>query len=45
MAIAFNILRRTANAHKRSLHIVTHDDDFAERTDRIIEMDDGRVVG
>lgn len=28
----------------QSLLVVTHDDDFASRTDRIITMDDGRVV-
>ncbi len=43
--IVFDIFRRIADEHKRSLLIVTHDDDFAKRTDRIIEMDDGRVVG
>ena len=43
--IVFDIFRRIAGEHKRSLLIVTHDPDFAKRTDRIIEMDDGRVVG
>ncbi len=42
--IVFDIFRRIAEEHKRSLLIVTHDPDFAKRTDRIIEMDDGRVV-
>lgn len=42
--IVFDIFRKIADEHKRSLLIVTHDQDFAERTDRIIEMDDGRVV-
>ena len=42
--IVFDIFRRIADEHKRSLLIVTHDPDFARRTDRIIEMDDGRVV-
>jgi ABC-type lipoprotein export system ATPase subunit len=31
--------------HKQSLLVVTHDNDFASRTDRIIEMDDGKVIG
>jgi hypothetical protein len=26
------------------LLVVTHDDDFAHRTDRIITMEDGRIV-
>lgn len=42
--IVFDIFRQIADEHKRSLLIVTHDQDFAARTDRIIEMDDGRVV-
>ena len=42
--IVFDIFRRIANEHRRSLLIVTHDPDFAKRTDRIIEMDDGRIV-
>ncbi|TXI81915.1 MAG: ABC transporter ATP-binding protein [Flavobacteriales bacterium] len=43
-AVVFDIFRRIADEHKRSLLIVTHDRDFAERTDRVIEMEDGRVV-
>jgi lipoprotein-releasing system ATP-binding protein len=27
-----------------SLLIVTHDHDFANKTDRIIEMSDGRII-
>jgi len=27
-----------------SLLVVTHDEDFAKRTDRIIEMEDGRIL-
>lgn len=42
--IVFGIFQRIASEHKRSLLIVTHDNDFAARTDRNIEMDDGRVV-
>jgi len=42
--IVFEIFQRIASEHKRSLLVVTHDDDFAKRTDRIIEMDDGRMV-
>ncbi|MBP8824347.1 MAG: ABC transporter ATP-binding protein [Flavobacteriales bacterium] len=42
--IVFDIFRRIADEHKRSLLIVTHDPDFAKRTDRIVEMDDGRIL-
>lgn len=42
--IVFGIFDRIATEHKRSLLIVTHDVDFAARTHRNIEMEDGRVV-
>ena len=42
--IVFGIFQRIASEHKRSLLVVTHDNDFAARTDRNIVMDDGRVV-
>jgi lipoprotein-releasing system ATP-binding protein len=41
--VVFKIFQKLA-AGGQSLLVVTHDDDFAGRTDRIIEMDDGRVV-
>ncbi|MFZ1687719.1 MAG: ABC transporter ATP-binding protein [Flavobacteriales bacterium] len=44
-ALVFDIFRNIASEHKRSLLVVTHDNDFAARTDRNILMDDGRVVG
>lgn len=43
-AIVFDIFKRIASEHKRSLLVVTHDNDFAARTDRTILMDDGRIV-
>lgn len=43
--IVFGIFDHIATEHKRSLLIVTHDVDFAARTHRNIEMEDGRVVG
>jgi lipoprotein-releasing system ATP-binding protein len=39
----FDIFKDLA-AKGQSLLVVTHDDDFAKRTDRIIVMDDGRIV-
>ena len=44
-AIVFDIFKKIASEKTRSLLIVTHDNDFAARTDRTIVMDDGRVVG
>lgn len=40
----FNIFRHLSDDHNLSLLIVTHDEDFAKRTDRIIQMEDGRVM-
>jgi lipoprotein-releasing system ATP-binding protein len=42
--IVFNIFRELASERGQSLLMVTHDTDLAARTDRIIEMDDGRIV-
>ncbi len=41
--IVFDIFKELA-AQGQSLLIVTHDQDFADKTDRIIEMDDGRII-
>ena len=41
----FNILRQLSHEQHLSLLVVTHDYDFAEKTDRIITMEDGRIVG
>ena len=43
-AIVFDIFKHIASDHKQSLLVVTHDNDFAARTDRTIVMDDGRVI-
>jgi lipoprotein-releasing system ATP-binding protein len=40
----FDIFHQLAAETGQSLLIVTHDHDFARRTDRIVEMDDGRIV-
>lgn len=41
----FNIFRQLSHEQGLSLLVVTHDEDFADRTDRIIEMADGRIIG
>ena len=43
-AIVFDMFKKIASEHEQSLLVVTHDNDFAARTDRIIEMDDGKVM-
>ncbi|MEJ2003379.1 MAG: ABC transporter ATP-binding protein [Cyclobacteriaceae bacterium] len=41
----FNIFRNLCDQGDLSLLVVTHDLDFAKKTDRILEMEDGRIVG
>lgn len=42
--IVFNKFKELAQDFGQSILIVTHDPDFADGTDRIIEMEDGRVI-
>jgi lipoprotein-releasing system ATP-binding protein len=42
--IVFDIFKDLTSKDSLSLLIVTHDHDFAKRTDRIIEMGDGRII-
>jgi len=40
----FNIFEQLSNEQGLSLLVVTHDEDFAKKTDRIIQMEDGRII-
>ncbi|WP_317897668.1 ABC transporter ATP-binding protein [Aurantibacillus circumpalustris] len=42
--IVFHIFEELTVEYKQSLLIVTHDTDFANRTKRIIEMEDGKII-
>jgi len=42
--VVFDIFKELSSELGTSLLVVTHDGDFAKRTDRIIEMADGRVI-
>jgi lipoprotein-releasing system ATP-binding protein len=42
--MVFDIFKRLADEFKQTLLIVTHDQEFAKRTHRIIEMEDGRIT-
>lgn len=42
--IVFDIFQELALVYNQSLLIVTHDNEFAARTNRIIEMEDGRII-
>jgi lipoprotein-releasing system ATP-binding protein len=42
--IVFDIFKNLAEEYNQTLLIVTHDQGFAERTHRIIEMEDGKII-
>jgi ATP-binding cassette subfamily B protein len=43
-AIVFDIFKELASTYKQTLLIVTHDNEFAANTHRIIEMEDGKII-
>lgn len=42
--IVFNIFKELAEVYNQTLLIVTHDNEFAQSTHRIIEMEDGNII-
>jgi lipoprotein-releasing system ATP-binding protein len=42
--LVYDIFRRLSDEYNQTLLIVTHDQHFAERTHRIIEMEDGKII-
>lgn len=42
--LVFDIFKELSEVYNQSLLIVTHDNDFAEKTHRIIEMEDGKII-
>jgi lipoprotein-releasing system ATP-binding protein len=42
--LVFDIFKKLAEEFKQTLLIVTHDQAFADRTHRIIEMEDGQII-
>ena len=42
--IVFDVFKQLAEEYNQTLLIVTHDQSFASRTHRIIEMEDGRII-
>ena len=42
--IVFTIFKELAETEKLSLLVVTHDEDFAKKTNRIIQMEDGKII-
>lgn len=44
-AVVFDIFKQLASERGQTIITVTHDDDFARKSDRIIEMSDGEIRG
>jgi lipoprotein-releasing system ATP-binding protein len=42
--IVFDIFKELTEKHQQTLLMVTHDQEFASNTHRIIEMEDGRII-
>jgi lipoprotein-releasing system ATP-binding protein len=42
--IVFDIFRQLSQEEKQTILVVTHDNDFAQKSDRIIEMKDGHII-
>ena len=42
--VVFDIFKELAHSFKQTLLIVTHDQEFASNCDRIIEMEDGKII-
>lgn len=42
--IVFDIFKQLSSEFDQTLLVVTHDPEFAAKTDRIIEMEDGRII-
>ena len=40
----FNIFKQLSDEQNLSLLVVTHNEDFAKKTDRIITMEDGKII-
>jgi len=42
--LVFDIFHELTHTYKQTIIAVTHDEEFAHRSDRIVEMSDGRIV-
>jgi len=43
--LVFDILKELSHTYKQTIIAVTHDEEFARRTDRVVEMSDGSIIG
>ena len=44
-AVVFDIFKQLARESGQTIITVTHDEDFAKNSDRVIDLSDGRIVG
>ena len=42
--LIFDIFKELTTTYKQSIIAVTHDDEFARNSDRVVEMSDGRII-
>ncbi|MFZ6010693.1 MAG: ABC transporter ATP-binding protein, partial [Bacteroidota bacterium] len=42
--LVFDIFRELTNTYKQTIIAVTHDDEFARKSDRVVEMSDGKII-
>ena len=43
--IVFGIFKELAEKHEQTILVVTHDQEFAKNTHRVIVMEDGKIIG
>jgi lipoprotein-releasing system ATP-binding protein len=43
--VVFDIFRELTSTYHQTIIAVTHDDEFASKSDRVIEMSDGKIIG
>jgi lipoprotein-releasing system ATP-binding protein len=43
--IVFDIFKELTHSYHQTIIAVTHDDEFARNSDRIVEMSDGKIIG
>lgn len=43
--VVFDTFRELAHSHQQTIIAVTHDDEFAKKSDHRIEMSDGKIIG
>ncbi|HYG01471.1 MAG TPA: ABC transporter ATP-binding protein [Chryseosolibacter sp.] len=43
--VVFDIFRELTSQYHQTIIAVTHDDEFAAKSDRVVEMSDGRITG